>query len=434
MLDLESEQGFECLITKPTRVELRGTTTTKSLIDVLLSNKPELFKHSGIYYPSLSDHALIYGVLKEKVNPNKPKVITSRSYKNFDPDLFKQHLSTAPWHIGQLFDEVDDKAHVWNLLMNDILDEVAPIKSMRVRDKDVPYMTSEWKSAIRAKRKTTSKYLQNKTQENWELRREARNKATKQRRIAIKDYWKKKAEDLQTNPRDFFNTFKPFLSTKDCSRNTEFQLNVNGTVVKDQKQVAEVLVDHFATIADGIGGNSAQLKSIDDFKVHPSIQLIEQQSKNWTLNPDVKPVTQGQVHAVLKSLNTNKATGCDGIPAKAMQIGAEELSGPLTTLFNSCINKNVWPREWKRGNWTPVYKKDDKHSKENYRPITVLPCVDKVFEQLIGKQVAMGFDDRMYNNSSAYRKAHSCETTLINLVEGWRQARDNKLDCEYTIN
>ena len=70
--------------------------------------------------------------------------------------------------------------------MNNILDEVAPVKKMRVRDKDVPYMTSHWKSAIRAKRKANDKYLQNKTPENWELRRKARNEATKQRRIAIK--------------------------------------------------------------------------------------------------------------------------------------------------------------------------------------------------------------------------------------------------------
>ena len=117
--------------------------------------------------------------------------------------LFKQHLSTVPWHIGQLFDEVDDQAHAWNLLMNDILDELAPVKSMRVRDKDVPYMTSKWKSAIRAKRKATSKYLKNKTQENWERRRKARNEATKQRRIAIKDYWRKKAETSRLNQETF---------------------------------------------------------------------------------------------------------------------------------------------------------------------------------------------------------------------------------------
>ena len=212
LLDLENKQGFECLITKPTRVEMRGTKVTKTLIDVILSNKPELFKYSGNYYPSLSDHALIYGVLKERVNSNKPKVITFRSFNNFEPDVFRQHLSTAPWHIVQLFDEVDGHAHAWNVLMNDLLDEVAPVKSMRVRDKDVPYMTSKWKSAIRAKRKAMSKYLKDKTQENWERRRKARNEATKQRRIAIKDYWRKKAEDLKTKPRDFFKTFKPFLS------------------------------------------------------------------------------------------------------------------------------------------------------------------------------------------------------------------------------
>ena len=129
------------------------------MIDVLLSNTPELFKHSGKYYSLLSDDALIYGVLKERVNPNKPKLIIFRSYKNVETDVFKQHLATAPWYIGQLFGKVDDQAHSWNLLINDILDELAPIKSMRVRDNDVPYMTSEWKSAIRAKRKATSKYL-----------------------------------------------------------------------------------------------------------------------------------------------------------------------------------------------------------------------------------------------------------------------------------
>ena len=59
--------------------------------------------------------------------------------------------------------------------------------------------------------------------------------------------------------------------------------------------------------------------------------------------------------------------------------------------------------------------------------ITVLPCVDKVFEQPVGAQNTAGFDGRMYENSSAYRKSHSCETTLINLVEEWRLARDNKL-------
>ena len=181
--------------------------------------------------------------------------------------------------------------------------------------------------------------------------------------------------------------------------------------------MAEVLVDFFATIADGIGGNCVQVKSVDDFKDHPSIQRIKQESETWTQTTDVKAIKQGRVLAVLESLNTNKATGCDGIPAKVMKIGAEELSQPLTP----CIHNSVWPSAWKPGVWTPVYNKDDRYSKENYQPITVLRCLDKVFKQLVGNQVTTGIDGRMYQHSPAYWKAHSCETTLINLVEGWRK-------------
>ena len=74
-----------------------------------------------------------------------------------------------------------------------------------------------------------------------------------------------------------------------------------------------------------------------------------------------------------------------------------------------------------------MYKKDDKLSKENYRPITILPCVNKIMEKLVGSQISAGFDSRMYENSNTYRRHHSCETTLINLIESWRKARDDKL-------
>ena len=128
-------------------------------------------------------------------------------------------------------------------------------------------------------------------------------------------------------------------------KNAEIQLNVYGTVVKDQRQLAEVLVDYFATIADGIGGNSAQLRSMDDFKDHPSIQRIKQESENWSLTPYVKPVTRGKVLAALESVNTNKATGRDVIPEKFIKIGAKELSQPHDDVFNSCINNSVWPSD-----------------------------------------------------------------------------------------
>ena len=77
------------------------------------------------------------------------------------------------------------------------------------------------------------------------------------------------------------------------------------------------------------------------------------------------------------------------------------------------------------GVWTPVFKKDDRANKFNYRPITVLNSVAKVFESLLSKQISDNIDSQMYSKMSAYRKMHSCETTLIRVTEDWKKAVDN---------
>lgn len=78
LLDREIEWGFTCLISKTTRVQSCGTITSHSLIDVLLTNRsrPELFKQSGNYYPALSDHALIFGIVPDRIKSNKPKILS----------------------------------------------------------------------------------------------------------------------------------------------------------------------------------------------------------------------------------------------------------------------------------------------------------------------------------------------------------------------
>ena len=73
-----------------------------------------------------------------------------------------------------------------------------------------------------------------------------------------------------------------------------------------------------------------------------------------------------------------------------------------------------------------VFKRDNPLLKENYRPISVLPVAGEVFEQIVDKQFVRIFNHHLEQTLTAYRKTHSCETTLINLIEHWRLARDNK--------
>ena len=166
LLDLEMVQGSECLIKQPTRLDSNGTTTTATLIDVLLTNRPDLFIKGGVFDPALSDHMLIYGILKANGRKYSRKIIHFRSYKNFDQAKYNNLLTTAPWQVGSLFDDVEDKVYYWNTIMQDIVDECFPQKKKRVRDTDIPYMMAAWKNAIRAKRRAFNKYLNERTQQN----------------------------------------------------------------------------------------------------------------------------------------------------------------------------------------------------------------------------------------------------------------------------
>lgn len=100
LIDKEETHGFECLITQPTRIQTR---------DVILTNQPNLFIHSGVYDPGLSDHPLVYGFVQEKEPKCKARVIKFRSTKNLNEDDFKNHLRCALWHVGEVFDDVEDQ-------------------------------------------------------------------------------------------------------------------------------------------------------------------------------------------------------------------------------------------------------------------------------------------------------------------------------------
>ena len=142
-----------------------------------------------------------------------------------------------------------------------------PIKKLRVREKGVPYITREWKEAIRKKRKYAKRHQKLQTEESDQLRKQWRNIATSIRRKAIRRYWKERSDELRTNPRTFFKTFRPFLRDKGCGE-AAIHLIEGNNIVQDQYEVTELFVTYFATIADSIGIGLNTTPDAD----HPSVK------------------------------------------------------------------------------------------------------------------------------------------------------------------
>ena len=97
------------LITKPTRV----TQTTKSCIDHVYTNAASNRLHSsGVIPLGLSDHSLVY-VIKKCTKPRyKPRVIKTRSFRNFNQADFCNDLRNVPWHEIEFNESVDDAWYI----------------------------------------------------------------------------------------------------------------------------------------------------------------------------------------------------------------------------------------------------------------------------------------------------------------------------------
>ena len=127
-------------------------------------------------------------------------------------------------------------------------------------------------------------------------------------------------------------------------------------------------------------------------------------------------------------MNIRKSAGPDGIPHKLLKIATPVIAAPLTKLFNYCIDVGEWPCQWKLSNVTPVYKKDDDTSKTNYRPVSVLSAIPKVFEKVKYDQLYSVFTSIFSDNMSGFLRGHSCCSALLKLTDDWRLALDKKKD------
>ena len=102
------------------------------------------------------------------------------------------------------------------------------------------------------------------------------------------------------------------------------------------------------------------------------------------------------------------------------------LCKPFTPLINVSIEQTMFPDALKDAELAPVFKRDDNLNKNNFRPISILPCVSKLFERVYNDQMVEYFCKVISKFLVAFRKGYSCETILLKMVEDWKEALDIK--------
>ena len=128
------------LIHKATRV----TNTTSTTIDLIFVTDKKLYRETGIFRTSISDHYLIYTIRDFNANlAKKPTCAELRSFKNFDEDKFLDELRNVPWHICKDIESIDFTWETWLRLFMNVVDKHIPMRKKRIRKNACPWITNE---------------------------------------------------------------------------------------------------------------------------------------------------------------------------------------------------------------------------------------------------------------------------------------------------
>ncbi len=105
----------------------------------------------------------------------------------------------------------------------------------------------------------------------------------------------------------------------------------------------------------------------------------------------------------------------DGLSMKLLKITKEVFIEPLLSINNQTLNTGIFPDKLKIAKVTPVYKKDDQSQFTNYRPISLLPVISKIFERIIYNQVYNFFikEKLFYASQYDFRTEHSRPIKII---------------------
>ena len=130
------------------------------------------------------------------------------------------------------------------------------------------------------------------------------------------------------------------------------------------------------------------------------------------------------IHRYLAILKAT--TGPDGLSARILKMAAAAIAGGLTKLFNVSLTEGDFPMEWKKANVYPVFKSGNPCLRTNYRPISVLSVIAKVFETIVHQQVTSYFisNDLFTKAQSGFRSGHSTQDVLLRVTEDWKLALD----------
>ena len=127
----------------------------------------------------------------------------------------------------------------------------------------------------------------------------------------------------------------------------------------------------------------------------------------------------------IDSLDKRKPTTFNNIPTRFLVENNDIISPVITEMYNEAKSNACFPDSLKLADITPAYKQDDRTKKDNYRPVSVLPSISKIFERNMYDQISLYMESYLSPFLCGFRKGFSTQYCIMVMLEKWRNDRDN---------
>ena len=357
--------------------------TTRNEIDFILANRPDIVKDVTVLNRVNvgSDHRMVRCRIGLDLKIERNKLV-----KSIKPNLSKLREKTVEYEI-----EVQNRYSQ----LTDIEETVEDMCDNFTR------IITEASLSIAGK---THKNTQGKlSEETKDLLRKRRNMTIRTARDQIeaaelsKTISKKKNEDIRkfnmTNIEETLRSGGSMKATKRMlaiGKNQMFSLrNSKGEIVNNRDEIINVAEEFYT-------------------KLYSSEERLDDVAQEHINNDALVPaVTIGEVRSALRDTKRGKASGSDNITIDQIKDAGEAALDKLAKLYTKCLENRKVPRAWKNANIILIHKKGDAKDLKNYRPISLLSVVYKLFTKIITNRIGKLLDSNQPREQAGFRSGYS---------------------------
>ena len=405
-------------INKATRFPNGGNSAyNPSCLDHIFINKLAQYT-APIYFADISDHCgvALYLEIDDTPPPSNMKhKISFRLINDENITNFENIISHTNWNFLVNINDVNEQFAAFQNYLNSAYRNCFPLKTKLISNKrkNKPWITESTLAKIKQKSIYYKQY------KNGIISREENNRLKNRLNKEINrdktTYYQTLLSNSKGNMKKSWKTLNSLLGSK--NKNSADKIFSNAVSDSDKLSVVNKFNDFFA----GIG--NALAEQMPD-SMNPPIFPSDHLRQNFYLFPP----THNEISKIIMNLKTT-CTPTDVLPVKLLKKFSNILVIPITLLIENSILKGVFPSDLKIARITPIHKEGPFTEPSNFRPISSLFYLSKVYEKFFSQRL-MKFCNKYSLISSkqfGFQSGISTSDALLSLTEDIYSAMDDKL-------